>query len=79
MDELSKLGHYLKGSSATLGLVHIRDSCEKIQHWGAGYDETGSNSEDPEKCLTFISKEVRKLRAEYGIVRKALTEYYHVE
>jgi len=32
---LSELGHFLKGSSATLGLTKVKDSCEKIQHYGA--------------------------------------------
>merc|ERR1712000_228939 len=35
LEQLSALGHFLKGSSATLGLTKVKDSCEKIQHFGA--------------------------------------------
>ena len=32
--ELYKLGHFLKGSSAALGVHEVKDTCEKIQHLG---------------------------------------------
>ena len=31
LTELSHLGHFLKGSSATLGFTKVKDECEKIQ------------------------------------------------
>ncbi|CAN3371570.1 hypothetical protein DIURU_004010 [Diutina rugosa] len=34
LDELSKLGHYIKGSAAALGLVKISHQCERIQNYG---------------------------------------------
>ncbi|KAI7689245.1 hypothetical protein KC322_g11940, partial [Hortaea werneckii] len=43
--QLSALGHFLKGSSATLGLTKVKDSCEKIQHFGAHKDGTGEKEE----------------------------------
>ncbi|KAK6405435.1 Phosphorelay intermediate protein, partial [Oleoguttula sp. CCFEE 5521] len=38
LNALSQLGHFLKGSSATLGMTKVKDSCEKIQHYGAHKD-----------------------------------------
>jgi len=32
LQELSSLGHFLKGSSATLGLTKVKDMCEEMQH-----------------------------------------------
>ncbi|KAK6205233.1 putative response regulator phosphotransferase [Scheffersomyces amazonensis] len=34
LDQLSGLGHYLKGSAAALGLTTISSQCERIQNYG---------------------------------------------
>lgn len=31
---ISKLGHFLKGSSASLGVARVRETCEQLQHVG---------------------------------------------
>lgn len=31
-DKLMRLGHFLKGSSASLGLIKVQSTCEEIQH-----------------------------------------------
>lgn len=41
LTQLSKHGHFLKGSSAALGVVQVQEICEKIQHLG--------NRNDPDK------------------------------
>ncbi|KAL9051077.1 MAG: hypothetical protein Q9162_006250 [Coniocarpon cinnabarinum] len=74
--ELSRLGHFLKGSSATLGLTHIRDSCEKIQHLGHGKDEKGEKDESEEVCLGSIRTELEALREEYAKCKKELRKFY---
>lgn len=77
LESLSALGHYLKGSSATLGLNHLRNSCEKIQHLGHMKDETGSRDvTDQEYCLKAISVELGKLRVNYVTVEAALKKFY---
>ncbi|KIJ17942.1 hypothetical protein PAXINDRAFT_167859 [Paxillus involutus ATCC 200175] len=38
LNQLGKHGHFLKGSSAALGVVHVRDICEEIQHLGDRMD-----------------------------------------
>ncbi|VVT55666.1 uncharacterized protein SAPINGB_P004685 [Magnusiomyces paraingens] len=54
---LSSSGHFLKGSSAALGLWRIQDCCEKIQHLGFQKDESGAVSIDnPQICLDRISE-----------------------
>jgi len=56
LQSLSDKGHFLKGSSATLGFTKIKDECEKIQNWGKKKDETGINDEtDEKKLLKLIS------------------------
>lgn len=73
---LSSLGHFLKGSSATLGLNLLKQSCEKIQHWGHGKDETGTKDEKEDVCLEAITKELVKLKKDYVTVEKALRKFY---
>ncbi|KAE8348547.1 histidine-phosphotransfer domain, HPT domain-containing protein [Aspergillus coremiiformis] len=75
--ELSSLGHFLKGSSATLGLSKVKDACEKIQHYGARKDETGTNDEPDENvCLVNIEKTLLECKKDYKEVEDFLRRYY---
>ena len=77
LTELSSLGHFLKGSSATLGLTNVKDGCEKIQHFGAGKDETGSvNEPDESVSLKKIDATLKEVKTEYAKVEKFLRRYY---
>jgi len=74
---LSSLGHFLKGSSATLGLTKVKDSCEKIQHYGQKKDEAGTADEpDEEKCLARIKDTLVAVKEEYAEVEKVLKKFY---
>lgn len=74
---LSSLGHFLKGSSATLGLTKVKDSCEKIQHYGQKKDEAGTTDEpDEEKCLARIKETLESVKEEYEEVEKVLKKFY---
>lgn len=70
------MGHFLKGSSATLGLSHIKDDCEKIQHYGAGKDANGDEDEDDETCLSNIKKTLGSVKTEYEVVKGLLTKFF---
>jgi len=54
LGELSKLGHFLKGSSATLGFSLIRDSCQVIQQYGSHLNVDGSMETSDAVCLDKI-------------------------
>lgn len=64
---LSRKGHFLKGSSAALGLNRVKASCEKMQHYGnkkrANGEGTLSEFEAMERCKSLLSqlKEEQKL------------------
>ncbi|KAK4870271.1 hypothetical protein LT330_005325 [Penicillium expansum] len=80
LDELSALGHFLKGSSATLGLIKVKDGCEKIQNFGAHKDETGLiDQPDTDVCLKAIKKTLDEVKVEYRKVEKLLRRYYGEE
>lgn len=75
--QLSSLGHFLKGSSATLGLTKVKDSCEKIQHYGQKKDEAGTADEpDEDKCLDLIKDTLVAVKEEYKEVEKVLKKFY---
>jgi len=76
LDQLSSLGHFLKGSSATLGLTNVKQSCEKIQNLGHKMDETGQHEKSSEYCLNAIKAELPKLRSDYEVAEKALKKFY---
>ncbi|RKF59098.1 Multistep phosphorelay regulator 1 [Erysiphe neolycopersici] len=66
LPKLSSLGHFLKGSSATLGLTKVKNSCEKIQHFGQKKDQEGiADEEDEEKCLKRIEETFQILKKDY--------------
>ncbi|KAI9665743.1 MAG: hypothetical protein M1821_003677 [Bathelium mastoideum] len=76
--QLSALGHFLKGSSATLGLTKVKDSCEKIQHFGAHKDETGTKEEpDEEVCLSRLAKTIAQAKTEFQEAERKLRNFYH--
>lgn len=80
LPELSSLGHFLKGSSATLGLTHVKDGCEKIQHFGAGKDETGTSDEpDKQVCVKNIADTLVDVKKAYFKVERFLRRYYGEE
>jgi len=77
LTELSQLGHFLKGSSATLGLTKVKDACEKIQHFGAGKDESGTVDEPDEKAsLSKIKKALSEVKDDYNEVVTLLKQFY---
>ncbi|KAK9236102.1 signal transduction histidine kinase [Lipomyces kononenkoae] len=80
LEQLSSLGHFLKGSSAALGLTKVKNSCEKIQHLGAQKDETGTTDlNDPEFCLKEIKTILQSVRQEYAESESFLRKYYDSE
>lgn len=77
LDELSRLGHFLKGSSATLGLTKVKDSCEKIQRYGKKENEDGTPETDEELCLARITETLKTVKTEYGEAEMALKKFFN--
>jgi len=76
--ELKDLGHFLKGSSATLGLAKVRDSCEKIQHYGDKKDASGTKDEPDEAlCLSRLDETISQAKQEFAEVETVLRKFYN--
>jgi osomolarity two-component system, phosphorelay intermediate protein YPD1 len=77
LKELSQLGHFLKGSSAALGLCKIKNACEKIQNLGEGKSESGlKESSDKAYALAQIQSTLKDLKTDYSEVKSQLLKFY---
>lgn len=67
----------MKGSSATLGLTKVKDGCEKLQHFGAQKDESGTTEEpDKKKSIDRSKKTLSEVKQDYNEVAKILRRFY---
>ncbi|KAG7088665.1 hypothetical protein E1B28_012637 [Marasmius oreades] len=75
LEKLSSLGHFLKGSSATLGVSAVQGSCEKIQNYGHLTDGTGGvlTSKDALEMITDLMGHVKR---DYEEAEKWLRQWY---
>ncbi|RMZ77024.1 hypothetical protein DV738_g4593, partial [Chaetothyriales sp. CBS 135597] len=76
LDELRSLGHFLKGSSATIGLTRVKDSCEFIQRYGARENLDGTAESDQDICLRRITERFDQLKDEYESAKRVLNNFY---
>jgi osomolarity two-component system phosphorelay intermediate protein YPD1 len=76
LEELSRLGHFLKGSSATLGLNKVRDSCEKIQRYGKKENVDGTPEPDEALCLSRLRETIATVKTEYADVERTLRKFF---
>lgn len=76
MKDLSELGHFLKGSSATLGLTKVKDSCEKIQHYGQLKDDSGTKDITEEEARKKLKTIIAQAKKEFEDVKEVLKEFY---
>jgi len=72
--ELSSLGHFLKGSSAALGLSKVQTSCENIQHFGQLRE--GSAIITEAEAIGKITKSIARAREEYADAKTWLERFY---
>ncbi|EGS22892.1 uncharacterized protein CTHT_0013690 [Thermochaetoides thermophila DSM 1495] len=79
LPELSKLGHFLKGSSATLGFTKIRDSCQLIQQYGHGLNVDGSSEPDEGVCLKKIAEALASARVDTVALHKMMREFFEYD
>jgi osomolarity two-component system phosphorelay intermediate protein YPD1 len=68
----------LKGSSAALGLIKVRASCERIQFYGSLKDETGSSSISPEQALNLVTNALGQAKNEYQEAETYLKSFFNI-
>jgi len=76
LPKLSALGHFLKGSSAALGINKVQHSCERIQHYGDLRDEEANLDLTAEEALKKINVTLVAVKEEYSEAERWLKAYY---
>ena len=66
LPELSKLGHFLKGSSAAIGVVKVKNICENIQNWGVCKEGDGKGEIKEDKALELIITGIADSRKDFA-------------
>lgn len=79
LTELSTLGHFLKGSSAAVGVIKVRDHCEHMQHYGKCHGEDGVSDLTEEEALEKLTATLRDVKVQYREAAKALKAFYDEE
>ncbi|THG98838.1 hypothetical protein EW026_g3402 [Hermanssonia centrifuga] len=74
--KLSNLGHFLKGSSAALGVTKVQASCEQIQHYGKLWDETAKKELTEVTALEKIEPLLKRVKKEYVDAEAWLKDWY---
>lgn len=77
LENLSSLGHFLKGSSAALGVSKVQSSCEDIQHYGQLKE--GHKVITKDDAITKIGKTLARAREEYETAKRSLQQIYEGE
>ncbi|KAI8098389.1 signal transduction histidine kinase [Gilbertella persicaria] len=79
LNELSRLGHFLKGSSAAIGLKKVKATCEKIQNIGNCQEEDGSGEITEDEALERITPLLPQVKTEYAEAEDYLKNFYEVQ
>lgn len=64
LDEVSQLGHFLKGSSASIGAERARNICDDIQHYSLNVPDN--------EAISYLQKKVDALRISIPVTKVAL-------
>ncbi|EJD36186.1 histidine-phosphotransfer domain, HPT domain-containing protein [Auricularia subglabra TFB-10046 SS5] len=75
LKKLSDLGHFLKGSSAALGIRKVRESCEKMQNYGKLHDGHDRKFTEAE-ALDRITALLARVKREYAEAETYLKKWY---
>ncbi|KAK0563299.1 Phosphorelay intermediate protein [Tilletia horrida] len=76
LNELSTLGHFLKGSSAAVGVNKVRDSCEAMQHYGKQHDEDGIRVISRQDAIDRLKKTLKAVKVQYKEAEIVLKRFY---
>ncbi|KAJ6584708.1 signal transduction histidine kinase, partial [Mycena capillaripes] len=76
LSDLSALGHFLKGSSAALGIHKVQAACEKMQHYGELRDEAADKDLKPDEALAKIDALLVEVKIQYAAAEKWLRQWF---
>ena len=65
--EIAKLGHHLKGSSAAVGAANVRDICDQLQHY-----DMFTRGKDPS---IYLRRKIENLKEAIPIAKEHLERH----
>ncbi|THH27972.1 hypothetical protein EUX98_g6206 [Antrodiella citrinella] len=74
LEKLSQLGHFLKGSSAALGVAKVQATCEIIQHLGKMQEDDRKISQA--EALRKLAPLLTRVKKEYVVAEAWLRKFY---
>jgi len=79
LPEMSRLGHFLKGSSAALGISQVQTGCEAMQYYGQMKRGPNGAKLTAEEALDLIRLLLVKIKAGHREAEKWLKDFYGME
>lgn len=76
LSELSTLGHFLKGSSAAVGVIKVRNSCETMQHYGTLHDADGVTELSREEAIAKLTQTTAQVKQQYDEAKATLRAFF---
>jgi len=77
LENLSHLGHFLKGSSAQLGINKVHESCEEMQNVGLLKDGSGRML-GYEEALSMMDVILKRVKVEHEEAERCLKSYFNI-
>lgn len=74
--KLKELGHFLKGSSATLGFVKVKDSCQVIQQYGSKLTLDNAPEPDEDVCIQKIEEALKAAQKDVQDLQVSLKDFF---
>jgi len=78
LPQLSQLGHFLKGSSAQLGVKKVQESCEEMQNVGVLRDEKANKELSEGEALKRIDTILKDVKKEFQEAERWLKKYFKI-
>lgn len=76
LQELSSLGHFLKGSSGQIGVARVEVSCQKIQYYGKLRNEHDDGDVSDTQALDRITALLAQVKNDYEAAEDWLKNWY---
>lgn len=79
LSEMSRLGHFLKGSSAALGISQVQTGCEAMQYYGQLKRGPNGVKIQAQEALDLIRPLLVRIKAGHREAEKWLKDFYGME
>jgi len=73
---LSSLGHFLKGSAATIGAVKLSDRFEQVEYYGKLHERDTGREITQSDALARIRGVLGDAQTDFDVARKWLQQFY---